>query len=372
MQYLVLRKSDTLQDISRIVGRQNTELVLNENNIPRQPKIGEYYTNFFNNFIKSQVDPEYEHYDPMPDIEGSRKASLLNALTGNDEAFEKACMLDDNEWKFFSLYQSFSDAIKVPESITLPYSDRILGNTFGDNVTIGGNGVVGNSQVSVSTGNSVPSPVYKKVMDSLKKFNTIDPAIFNSVNVATPTSFTKNKGTKNKSNRIPQYAFNIPWGKIQMYSSLLDETIDFPVYPEELDTERSASYTSMPEIIYQYEPWIMYQNSGPRDQSLDFHMHRDLWSGNHLDGKANELIRFCEANTFPRYSGSAVQAPTVKFYIAGQLFISGVLTKTRVNWSGPIGQDGYYLEFKLSLSIQEVSETPLNIDRVAKFGLIGV
>ena len=65
-------------------------------------------------------------------------------------------------------------------------------------------------------------------------------------------------------------------------------------------------------------------------------------------------------------------APTVKLYIAGQLFVSGVLTKTRVNWSGPIGQDNFYLEFKLSLTIQEVSETPLNIDKVSKFGLIGV
>lgn len=367
MQYLLINRTDTLQDISKIIGRQNTDLVLHENDLKRSPKIGEQYYQKYVDFIRD-LPNEYG-------VSGSRKAALLNALTGNEEAFEKACMLDEKDWAFFSAYQSFPDAIKVPESVILPYSDRVLGSNIGnDIVTIGGNGIVGHGGAYITDGGSgVPSPVYKKVMASLKVSDNIDPEIFNSVNVSSPVGISnKSQGQKLKGNKFPQFAFNIPWGKIQLYSSILNETIDFPVYPEDLETERSASYTTMPDLIYQYEPWVTYQSSGPREQTVEFHMHRDLWSGNHLDGKANELIRFCEANTFPRYNGSSVNAPTVRLYIAGKLFISGVLTRTRTTWSGPIGLDEWYLEFKLGLTIQEVSETALNIDSVRKFGLIGV
>lgn len=371
MQYLIIKKDDTLQDIAKIVGRENTDLVLGENSLTRIPRIGRQYYDKCAEYLAS--NPE--------EVTPSRKSALLNNLTDNEEVFEKACLMDEEGWKIFSAFQSFPDAIKVPESIRLPYSTKVIGSSIGDNVesTIG-SGVIGKSAIpsssSSTTAESVSSTAYKKVMESLKETGTIPPEIFNQVNTAKPVSLTSTSKSKSPTARqeksIPQYSYNLPWGRIQLYSSLLDETVDIPVYPEELDTERSASYTTMPDLIYQYEPWVVYQSSGPREQTIDFHMHRDLWSGNHLDGEANKLIRFCESNTFPRYSGSAVLAPTVSLYISGSQFISGVLTRTRTHWSGPIGLDNWYLEFTLSLTIQEVSEMALNIDSVRNLGLIGV
>lgn len=356
MQYLTIKPEDTLQTLSRIVGRQNSDLVLNENSLVRSPHIGKQYYDKCDAYLRT--NPEEVSY--------SRKTALLNSLTDNEEVFEKACLMDEEGWKIFSAFQSFPDAIKVPESIILPYSTRVIGSNIGNDIVRIGSNIVDSSSEGVD-------PVtYNNVMEDLKQNGTINPAIFNKVNISRPVSLTSTRGNQKAEARAPQYAYTLPWGKIQLYSSLLDQAIDIPAYPEELETERSANYTSMPEIIYQYEPWVVYQSSGPREQSVEFHLHRDLWSGDHRDGKANELIRFCEANTFPRYTGSTVLSSTVKLFVAGNLFISGVLTKTRVSWSGPIGLDNWYLEFKLGLTIQEVSPTALNIDKVKRFGLIGV
>lgn len=356
MQYLTIKKDDTLLTISRIVGRQNCDLVLNENGLLRTPYIGKQYYSKCADYLSANPDLI---------ISADRKKALLNNLTDNEEIFEKACLMDDDGWKIFSAFQSFPDAIKVPESIVLPYSSRVIGSSFGSGVIRIG------SNVTVNDSLGVDPPIYKSVMEALTTEGEIDPSIFNKVNVTKPVSLVSNGGTVRRETRVPQYAYSLPWGKIQIYSSLLDRTLDIPAYPEEMETERNANYTSMPEIIYQYEPWVVYQSSGPRDQSIEFHLHRDLWSGDHRDGKANELIRFCEANTFPKYTGSTVLTPIVKIYVAGSTFISGVLTKTRVSWSGPLGLDNWYLEFKLSLSIQEVSDIALNIDKVSRLGIIG-
>lgn len=370
MQYLLISKEDTLLSITRIVGQRNIDLLLAENGLTRTPKIGKQYYDKCAQLLAENP----------PEVTAARKSALLNSLTGSEEVFEKACLLDEDGWKIFSAFQSFPDALRIPESIQLPYSSRVIGDIqrgmskvkLGDGA---GRGQQVWSDVPIAGGRisqtePVSSATYKAVMKGLKSSPSISPSVFNSVNTSFPVSSTGKK-TKGATTRTPQYAYNLPWGKIQLYSSLLDESIDVPAYPEQLETQRTANYTAMPDIIYQYEPWIVYQSSGPRDQQVSFHLHRDMWSGNHLDGKANELIRFCEANTFPRYTGSTVDASRFSVYIDGSLFISGVLTQTRVNWTGPIGLDGWYLEFEITLSLQEVAPTSLSIDTVRNFGLIG-
>ena len=96
-----------------------------------------------------------------------------------------------------------------------------------------------------------------------------------------------------------------------------------------------------------------------------------MWSGDHRDGKANELIRFCEACCYPEYNGSAVNTSTVTLIIAGKPLIRGVMTDVSTTWSGPIGLDGYYLECELRISITEVSDKPLNYSYVKSREIIG-
>ena len=90
------------------------------------------------------------------------------------------------------------------------------------------------------------------------------------------------------------------------------------------------------------------------------------------DGKANELIRFCQAFLYPVYSGSAVNTSTATLYVAGSPFISGIITDVSVDWDGPISSvDNWYLHFKISISFIEVSTQALNHDVVRGLPLIG-
>ena len=100
-------------------------------------------------------------------------------------------------------------------------------------------------------------------------------------------------------------------------------------------------------------------------------MHRDMWSGDHRDGKCNDLIRFCQANCYPDYNGAAVNTSIVSLYVAGQCLIRGILTEVKTTWSGPIGLDGFYLAVSMSLTFTEVSDIPLNYSTVRRKGLIG-
>ncbi len=344
MQFLMLDNIKTLYDLTKVVGQRNVDQVLATNGLKRQPDIRNQYKQKC-----SQVIQQYkEAHGTYSTISPDRKKAILNTMTRDVEIFEKTCLADEDDWIVYSALNSYQDSMKIPELITLPSSTSVVGGTSGP----------------------VDPAVYKKVILSLSSSSTIDASVFSEYSSGRARSVARNK-TSRSTGPSAWGAFNLPWGKIQMYSTLLNETRDFPVYPEEISTGRNANYTSMTDTIYQYEPWIVYESSGPRTQELNFHFHRDMWSGDHRDGQANALIRFCEANCFPNYNGSSVIAPSIRFYINGSLFISGVVTSVVTNWSGPIGLDGFYLECNLVLGIQEVSETPLNCTSVRNKGLIG-
>lgn len=335
MQYLLIDNDETFISMVRTIGQTTANAVLAENGIQRTPNVGAAW--------KTKCDQIIE--ETPKDVTPQRKSALLNGLTLSEDVFEKACLLDEDEWKVFSATQAFTDALRIPETTQLTSSIKVLGNAPLDD----------------STNTPVDSATYREVMRQLKDDGNIDPAVFNTVN-ASPAFVPS--GSSQIETSAPQYSFDLPWGKIQMYSTVLGELMDFPAYPDQIEQTRNANYASMPDTIYQYEPWITYQDSGPREQPLSFHLHRDMWTGNHLDGRANQLIRFCEANTFPDYNGSAIITPFIRLYVDGSLFISGVIKNTSTTWSGPLGLDNWYLEFTLSLSIQEISESELNTHSV--------
>lgn len=401
MQYLVLSGNETYAQLAEIYGNDVVDRILTANSIARVPNIGAEWKRICNDLMTHSSS-----------ISAARKQSLLSKLTDSVELFEKACLLDDEEWKVLSSSMSFPDALRIPDTVVLPNSETILGTaasgiqstqtaTFvqsneNSGFTSSASGSYQQSQRGEYAGgtsssrtasrqssrqssrsfvseadyngmgaiyspNPVPSEVYRNVIQSLETTGSIDSEVLNDGNISYAVLKSTPTPVSTSTNRFEQVAFPLPWGKIQMYSTVLKELINFPVYPEQIEKSRQASYSTMPDIIYQYEPWITYQSSGPRDQTLEFHMHRDMWTGNHVtDQHANQLIRFCEANTFADYNGSAVVTPLVRFYIDGSLFISGVIKNTNVTWTGPIGQDNWYLEFTLSLVIQEISESPLS------------
>ena len=334
MQYISINKDTTLVDLADRVGDRNVETFLAINGLTRSPNVGEQFSAMVENILLTGSTVNWQ-----------RKSTILNKFSSDSDIFEEAALLDSNSWKVLDALETFPNRLKVPETITLPSATDILGN-----------------------GQGVDSRVYENAMNSLaNEPHTIDPGIFNQYSTIQNTQITGSVSQTSTNTTL----FNLPWGDITLYSSLAGESIDIPVYPEELEDSVKANYTTMPDLLYQYEPWYVYQSSGPRSNSYTFHMHRDMWTGDHRDGKANELIRFCQAACYPEYSGSAVYSDTVTLYVKGSALITGILTAVNVKWSGPIGLDGYYLDFELVLDITEVSEQALSNSVVRAKSLIG-
>lgn len=333
MQFLLINEDLTLSQLSDRVGERNVEYILYANNLTRTPRIGKQF--------QAMVEESYGGSA----VDWQRKSTILNTFTDHSDIFEKAALLNENGWKTLSTYSTFPDALRIPESITISDGTDVLGDSDG-----------------------VTSVIYRKAMSQLSTPPyTIDPGIFNEYStMRNSTIFDTGTETNN-----PIQGFNLPWGKVTLYSSLSDTSMDIPCYPEEMEDSRAANYTTMPDLLYQYEPWYLYESSGPRQVSYKFELHRDMWTGDHRDGKCNQLIRFCEANCFPRFSGSAVNIPSVTLYVNGDCLISGIMTEVSKKWSGPLGLDGFYLYCELTLSITEVSKIPLNYDTVMNKSLIG-
>lgn len=335
MQFLKISPNTKLQDLASRVGSKSLANVLRVNNLERTPNIGKALTSMCSEIVKSSKDVSWQ-----------RKQSLLVTAMSDSDIFEDMALSDNQTWKVISGIGTFPGMIRMPEGFRIP-----------DAVDTIGNGV------------TVDKLVYHRAINSvINAPHIVDSEIFNSFSNSRPVKISQ--GTSATEQNLYQY-FHLPWGKISLYSSLAGTSLDFPVYPEDLSDRHSATYGTMPDQLYQYEPWYVYQSSGPRSNTYTFYFHRDMWTGDHRDGKANELIRFCQANCYPDFNGSMVNTSTVRLYIAGKPIINGVLTEVSTNWSGPIGLDGFYLVCKLSLTISEVSEEPLNFHSVRSKSLIG-
>ena len=337
-QYLSIDRNDRLVDISNIVGDRNLDYVLAANDLGRTANIGRIFYDKCQDVIQQYASDT---------VDWQKKVTILNGLTQSSDVFETAALLNESGWKILSALHTFPGMLALPESITIPDSVRILGN-----------------------GEVVGKVIYDQAISALQTPpHYINPSIFNDFSSTRSANILNY--TPNSSISSPWQAFNIPWGDITLYSSLSDDSVDFPVYPEEVSDGRKSNYTTMPDLLYTYEPWYLYQSSGPRTNTYRFDMHRDMWSGDHSDGKANELIRFCEACCYPRFNGAAVNSGTVTLYVKGKTLISGIVEDVNVAWDGPILQDGWYGHFTLDITITEISKRALNYDVVKSLPLIG-
>ena len=334
MQFIPINPTDKLETFVNTFGRSTTGLIMSANGLDWKPNVGQQFYNKCNAIVQTADAVDYQ-----------RKTTLLNSYVQDDDVFERAALAGSSEWKVLSQIGTFPDMLKVPETLTISDYSGVLGS-----------------------GRAVSRNVYEAVMSQLKTPpHVVDPSAFNEYSTIQNVPLAGGGAT---SSNTFQW-FKLPWGEVSLYSSLDQESMDFPCYPEEFSDGRIANYTTLPDLLYQYEPWQLYQSSGPRKASLAFHFHRDMWSGDHRDGMANKLIRFCEAHCYPKFNGSLVNTSISTMYVHGYPLIRGVITDVSPEWSGPLGLDGWYLECKLTLTITEVSEQPLNYDKVKSLPLIG-
>lgn len=340
MQFLKIYKDTSLADLTELVGTRNVSSMLVQNQLERSVDIGKQFYNKCAEVART-----------APEVSWQRKQVLLNKYVDDQYLFEEAALQGESGWKVLNELNTFPTALSVPETITLPESDATLGG-----------------------GPPVDKATYDQAMAQLADSSTgnqIDPGIFNSYSSSLPVSSGRSSASSGSSSNVFD-GFNLPWGDITLADMTTSESVDFPVYPEELEDKRSASYTTMPDLLYQYEPWQVYQSSGPRSATYTFDIHRQMWTGDESDNKAAELIRFCQSFLYPTYSGSAVNAHAATLYIGGSVFISGIITDVTVNWDGPISRiDKFYLHFKISLTFVEVSTQALNNEVIRSLPLIG-
>lgn len=341
MQFVHIKSTDKLSDLAKIVGYSNVAHVVSANGLDWTPNIGQAFQKKCQEVMNASQSSR-----SSTSVSWEQKRTILNTMTQDDDVFETAALMSESGWRIYKSLNTFPNMLKVPDTIKLPDSSAVIGS-----------------------GVNVSESIHSAVMTQLETVpHSIDPSLFNNYssaqNVKLPTF-------DNGPTNVALPGFKIPWGDITLHSSLSDESIDFPVYPKQAEDGVKANFTQMPELLMQYEPWQLYQSSGPRANVYEFHMHRDMWSWNHLDGKANELVRFCEANCYPEYNGSLVNVSTVTLYVKGKTLISGVMTDVNVTWDGPIGQDGWYLNFTLTLSITEVAKDTLNYSKIKNKPLIG-
>lgn len=335
MQFLHVDSTTRLSQLRNIVGTSNLESILSINSLKRTPNIGAELNSRNREIMEGSTE-----------VTTDFKINSLNRAIQDSDVFESLALMSSSGWKVYKEVDALPDTLKIPEHVVIPNSVDTLGNGI---------------KISDST--------YSKTIKSLTSAPyVVDPEIFNSYYMdRSPKVIDANRST---SNNVWQFA-KIPWGSISLYSSIADDWKDFPVYPEEISDNAKANYTTMPEIIYQYEPWQLYTSSGPRTMTYNFTFHRDMWTGDHRDGKANELIRFCMANCYPEYNGSAVHTAYSTLYMNGKVLIKGIITDVQVNWSGPMGLDDFYLVCRLSLTFIEVSPYTLDYWSVMRKPLIG-
>lgn len=335
MQFLSIESVSSLKDLCNLVGDRNADYILVANGLSRVPNIKQEYEALITNAIELGVN-----------VDAQKKKTILNKFTQDSDIFETAALLSETNWRVLSQTGTIPGYLYIPETITLPSSADVLGNN-----------------------EAVRTTVYNDVIDMLSTPPyIIDPIVFNEYSNIKNMQITD---TTTSSTSLSTYWFPIPLGEVTLYSSLAGTSIDFPTYPEELEDKVQANYTQMPDILYQYEPWYVYESSGPRSLPFSFDIHRDMWSGNHNDGKANELIRFCQACNYPEYNGSAVYSDIVTLYIHGSSYISGIMTDCSVKWDGPILDDGWYAHFVIDFTINEISPIALNNSSVRSKPLIG-
>lgn len=347
MKLLSISKTTTLKELSNMVGYNNVTDMLVANNLSRTPDIGKQFYDMTEK-LKSQ-DTNID-YIPSGSVMTDRKMTVLKDLMDDSDIFEKACLSTNKEWQVISKLATFSGYLKIPEKIAgdIPLNASIIGN-----------------------GVPVSGSVYNSVMDSLKNTGEVDVSVFSTYDGLSVNNMSRYTAANADYGRNAVNTwFKIPFHEITLYSNLMDGSVDIPAYPDSISDGVSASYDTMSDLLYQYEPWLYYSHSGPRELTFTFELHRDMWTGDRKDGLANEMIRFCEANCYADYKGAIVNTPIVTLYIHGSAFITGVMTSCKTNWNGPLGDDGWYLCFTLEFTIKEVSKMRLNMEAQRNKSLI--
>ena len=139
-----------------------------------------------------------------------------------------------------------------------------------------------------------------------------------------------------------------------------------PTYADSITDVMSVNFVSSTPLA-RSSPIYSYANSGPRQLSFTFNLHRDMmqeinYGVSNLDTTINDdyvdyLINSLQACAVPEYSSTdkMVDPPMVAVRLGNDIFIKGVvLGNVSVTYELPILTTGKYASAKVSFVVAEV------------------
>lgn len=151
-----------------------------------------------------------------------------------------------------------------------------------------------------------------------------------------------------------------------------------PTYADSITDVMSVNFVSSTPLA-RSSPIYSYANSGPRQLSFTFNLHRDMmqeinYGVSNLDTTMNDdyvdyLINSLQACAVPEYSSTdkMVDPPMVAVRLGNDIFIKGVvLGNVSVTYELPILTTGKYASAKVSFVVAEVD--PYSADTIQVAG----
>lgn len=151
-----------------------------------------------------------------------------------------------------------------------------------------------------------------------------------------------------------------------------------PTYADSITDVMSVNFVSSTPLA-RSSPIYSYANSGPRQLSFTFNLHRDMMQAinygvSNLDTSLNDdyvdyLINSLQACAVPEYSSTdkMVDPPMVAVRLGNDIFIKGVvLGNVSVTYELPILTTGKYASAKVSFVVAEVD--PYSADTIQVAG----
>lgn len=150
-------------------------------------------------------------------------------------------------------------------------------------------------------------------------------------------------------------------------------TMYFPCFPESISDSNSANFSEL-NPIGRSEPFQIYQNSGPREVSVSFTMHKEMVHTTPIE----ILVNAIKSATYPlgrRSGGSTFNTsvingvdivPTVQLVIGNQVDITGVIKgNVSIKWYGPINKANKYNMVDIDFTVTECTGDPKTAESVA-------
>lgn len=156
---------------------------------------------------------------------------------------------------------------------------------------------------------------------------------------------------------------------------LTPSIVYFPCFPESVSDTSTANFSEM-NPIGRSEPFQIYQNSGPREVSVSFTMHKEMVHTTPIEA----LVNAVKATTYPLGSRNASSTfnystangidivPKVHLVIGRSIDITGVIKgSVGIKWYGTINKFDRYNMVDLDFTVTECTGDPKTAGRVANW-----